>query len=67
MKSETGRKIHVYLMGFWAVNMVVIVYLYGGTDPRILYLMIVSIYANFVGHWSGWSAERHSEIEETKS
>lgn len=29
---------------------------------RVPYLVVVSIYANFVGHWSGYSAERPSEI-----
>lgn len=33
-------------------------------DARIAYLVVVSIYANFVGHWSGWSAETPVEEQE---
>lgn len=61
MKASTARKIHLALMVFWAVNGVVVWFIPG--HYRISYLVIVSIYANFVGHWSGWSAERPTEIE----
>lgn len=47
---------------FWAVNLAAVWFI--PQSARISYLIVVSIYANFVGHWSGWSAERPSEIEE---
>lgn len=62
MKSKSGRKLHLAMMTFWAINLVVVWFI--PLDLRITYLIIVSIYANFVGHWSGWSSERPSEIEE---
>lgn len=62
MKPETGRRIHLAMMGFWAINAIVVWFV--PASWRIPYLVVVSIYANFVGHWSGWSAERPSEIED---
>lgn len=61
MSARVGRKIHLWLMAFWALNAIVVWFL--PQSWRIPYLIICSIYANFVGHWSGWSAERPSEIE----
>jgi hypothetical protein len=31
-----------------------------GWIESIVYVSAISIYANVVGHWSGWSAERPS-------
>ncbi len=61
MTSRTGRKIHLAMMIFWGINLVAVWFM--PPDWRIPYLVVVSIYANFVGHWSGWSAERPGEIE----
>jgi hypothetical protein len=30
----------------------------------IVWLVFLSVYAIIVGHWSGWSAERPSEVEQ---
>lgn len=62
MTPRTGRRIHFWLMLFWAANAALVWFL----PPawRIPYLIVVSIYANFVGHWSGWSAERPTEVAE---
>ncbi len=61
MTSEHGRHVHLAMMVFWGCNLAFVWFL---PEPlRIPYLMIVSIYANFVGHWSGWSAERPTEVE----
>lgn len=62
MKAKTGRKFHIAMMIFWAINLMVVWFI--PESWRIPYLIMVSIYANFVGHWSGWSAERPSEVEE---
>jgi hypothetical protein len=59
MTPKTARRIHLALMVFWAVNLAVVWFL--PTSWRISYLVVVSIYANFVGHWGGFSAERPSE------
>lgn len=68
MSSETGRKIHLTMMVFWAGNLPIVIVTYVffhhvWLEVSILYLALVSIYANFVGHWSGWSAERPTQIE----
>lgn len=48
-------------MVFWGIQMIGSVFLIGGWK---LYLLEISQYANFVGHWSGWSAERPTEVVE---
>lgn len=60
MSPKIGRKIHIIMMAFWAINLGAVWFI--PESLRIPYLMLVSIYANFVGHWSGWSAERPTEI-----
>lgn len=60
MSPRTGRRIHFAMMVFWAVNAGVVWLL--PPSWRIPYLIVCSIYANFVGHWSGWSAERPTEV-----
>lgn len=62
MKPRTGRRIHLTLMAFWATQFVLVWFL--PASWRVPYLVQVSIYANFVGHWSGWSAERPTEVAE---
>ena len=62
MSPKTGRRLHLVLMAFWAVNFVVFWLMPSGW--RIPYLVLVSIYANFVGHWSAFAAERPSEVVE---
>lgn len=49
------------MMMFWLCNLGLVWFL--PHSARIPYLVIVSIYANIVGHWSGWSAERPTELE----
>jgi len=63
MSSLIGRRFHKVLMIVWAAQLGLVWFL--PASFRIPYLMIVSIYANFVGHWSGWSAERPTEVEES--
>lgn len=57
---KMGRWAHFTMMVFWLGNMVIVPFYVHGWK---LYLLEISQYANFVGHWSGWSAERPSEIE----
>lgn len=61
MSSRLGRKIHLVMMAVWAAQMVAVWFIPAGW--RVLYLVQVSIYANIVGHWGGWSAERPVELE----
>lgn len=60
MTPKLGRRLHLALMVFWAANIAIVWFI--PSNWRIPYLMMVSIYANFVGHWSGWSAERPTEV-----
>lgn len=62
MTSKTGRRIHLAAMLFWASQLVLVWFM--PASWRVPYLVIVSIYANFVGHWGAYSAERPTEIEE---
>jgi len=61
MKAKHRRKIHAWLMGFWFLNLFFVWFL--PESWRIPYLVIVSIYANFVGHWGAYSAETPTELE----
>jgi len=65
MSPRIGRRLHGTLMFVWATQLGVVWFL--PSSFRIPYLMVVSIYANFVGHWSGLSAERPTEVEEEPS
>jgi hypothetical protein len=62
MSPKIGRKIHLIMMAFWIIQLGVVWFL--PAYARVPYLIFVSIYANIVGHWSGWSAERPSEVVE---
>lgn len=70
--ATAQKKIHLTLAIFWAVNLPVVCAIYFllpdvWKAASILYLAIVSIYANFVGEISSWQAAkvevRQEEIE----
>ena len=61
MRARHRRRIHAWLMAVWAVQMVAVWFL--PVSMRVMYLVIVSIYANFVGHWGAYSAETPVEHE----
>lgn len=57
------RRFHAYATWQWAAHFPVVVCLYvferhAWTAASILYLALVSVYANMVGHWSSWQAAR---------
>jgi hypothetical protein len=60
--SKSGRRIHLLLMAFWGSQVIVVAVVTWPWDWKT-YLLEISLYANFVGHWSGFSAERPTEIE----
>lgn len=60
MSSSVGRKIHLALMSLWIVPGIPISFWLRNSVPWLVFL---SVYAIVVGHWSGWSAERPTEIE----
>ncbi len=62
---------HLGLTGFWFLNAiaVVIVFVYAPDlwkQLSVLYLVIVSIYANMATHWGAWQGSRAEvRVEET--
>jgi hypothetical protein len=59
-----------WLAVFWAVNFPIVIGLYtflpgAWQAMSILYLALVSVYANFVGHISSWQASR-VEVEQAR-
>jgi hypothetical protein len=61
MSSATGRKIHLSLMVLWIVAGIPLSLYLKNSIPWLVFL---SVYAIIVGHASGWSAERPSEVEQ---
>lgn len=58
--SETMRRIHFWLMVLWFVPGIPIsIYL----RYSVPWLVFLSVYAILATHWTGWSAERPTEIE----
>ena len=77
MLSDAGaqKRLHLRLAIFWAINLPVVCAVYFflpevWKGASILYLAIVSIYANFVGEISSWQAAkvevRQEEIEQDR-
>jgi hypothetical protein len=59
---QTGRRIHLALLILWVVPGLPVSYWLRESVPWLVFL---SVYAIIVGHWSGWSAERPTEIVDT--
>lgn len=59
MTPQTGRRIHMTLMLLWIVPGLPVSWWLRQSVPWLVFL---SVYAIIVGHWSGWSAERPTEI-----
>lgn len=49
------RQIHAFLTVLWLVLAIPAVLSWRNSVP---FLVFVSVYANFVGHWSSWQAAR---------
>jgi len=62
MTPKVGRRIHAALMIFWIVVGLPVSYL---LRQSITWIVVLSVYSIIVGHWSGYSAERPSEIVES--
>lgn len=61
MNARFRRRLHAALMLLWLPQLGLVFLL--PHSWQIRYLIVVSIYANFVGHWSGYSAETPVEQE----
>jgi len=60
VSPQTMRRVHLAMMACWAAQMVALPFVMP-LDWRI-YVLELSLYANFATNWSGWSAERPTEI-----
>jgi len=61
VSPATGRRIHLALMILWIVVGLPVSWVLRQSVPWLVFL---SVYAIIVGHASGWSAERPSEVAE---
>ncbi len=59
MSPHKGRRIHLALMALWILPGIPISFYLRASVPWLVFL---SVYAIIVGHASGWSAERPTEI-----
>lgn len=59
MSPQAGRRIHLAMLVLWVVVGLPVSYV---LRDSIAWLVVLSVYAIIVGHWSGWSAERPSEV-----
>jgi hypothetical protein len=61
VSPESGRRVHLSLMLVWVFVGVPVSFL---LRHSLAWIVLLSVYAIVVGHWSGWSAERPSEVAE---
>lgn len=54
-----GRRVHLAMLAVWVVIGIPVSIL---LRQSIAWLVFLSVYAIVVGHWSGWSAERPTEV-----
>lgn len=59
LSPRIGRRIHLALMVAWLLVGLPVSWL---LRQSIAWLVFLSVYAIVVGHWSGWSAERPTEV-----
>lgn len=62
VSAAAMRRFHLVLTVIWAVMMPVS--LWKGWVFSIAFISVISIYANFVGHFSSWQASRAEEKSE---
>jgi hypothetical protein len=62
VSPQTGRRVHLSLLIGWLVVGLPVSFV---LRDSIAWLVFLSVYAIVVGHWSGWSAERPTEVVET--
>lgn len=61
MTARHLRRLHLTAMIAWAVLAVPTVLVWA---ESILWVALISVYANFVGHWSAYDAARAEEANE---
>lgn len=63
VSAKRMRQVHLVLTVAWFLMMPVAVYT--GWVASVVFISVISIYANFVGHFSSWQASRAEEAQET--
>jgi hypothetical protein len=63
MKAKNWEKFHFSLMIIWGLLAVPTILFW---PESILWVAFMSLYANFVGHFSAWQAARAEEKQEEK-
>jgi hypothetical protein len=63
------RKVNGWLVWFWMANFPPVILIYAlapevWKQSSILYLALVSIYANVAGHWAAWQASRVEVVQQ---
>lgn len=61
MTPAIGRRLHLGALVLWVVPGLPLSFWLRNSVPWLVFL---SVYAIIVGHWSGWSAERPTEVVE---
>lgn len=61
MRPEIGRRLHLGALALWIFPGLPLSFWLRNSVPWLVFL---SVYAIIVGHWSGWSAERPTEVAE---
>lgn len=60
MKVRTLKRLHLGGMTMWASLAVPTVLVW---KESVLWVAVMSLYANFVGHWSGYDAARAEDAD----
>jgi hypothetical protein len=63
VRAKTAKRLHWLGVFFWSVQMIAVGFVMWPPGWK-MYLVEISLAANVIGHASGVSAERPTEIEE---
>jgi hypothetical protein len=58
--AHAWRHVHLAMMGVWAILLVPTIILW---RESLVWIVAMSWYANFVGHFSAWQASRAEDKE----
>jgi hypothetical protein len=64
MSPKLGRRVHLTFLFIWIFIGLPVSFILRESVPWLVFL---SVYAIIVGHWSGWSAERPTEIADDQN
>lgn len=64
VSAKKMRQFHLALTVLWFLMMPLAIYF--GWVASVVFISVISIYANFVGHFSSWQASRAEEAQERR-